>query len=70
MLLYISLESERIQVLQFCLEQIANTNTMGVWILFVEPLGGIDWQLYAPHFVQIVCTMTFRMRKFVNMPLL
>ena len=58
------LESERIPVLHSCSEQIANANTMGFGIFFLEALRGMDWQLYVPHFAQIVCTMTFRTRQF------
>ena len=37
---------------------------MGFGIFFLEALRGMDWQLYVPHFAQIVCTMTFRTRQF------
>lgn len=37
---------------------------MGFGLFSVKALRGMNWQLYVPHFAQIVCTMTFRTRKF------
>ena len=32
---------------------------MGFGIFLMEVLKGTGWQLYVPHFVQILCTMSF-----------
>ena len=32
---------------------------MGFGIFLMEALKGTGWQLYVPHFVQILCTMSF-----------
>ena len=39
---------------------------MGFGLFLAEALSGTGWQLYVPHFAQILCTMSFRTRKLVD----
>ena len=39
---------------------------MGFGIFLVEALSGMGWQLYIPHFAQILCTMSFGTRNLVG----
>jgi len=39
---------------------------MDFGLFLAEALSGTGWQLYVPHFAQILCTMSFRTRKLVD----